>query len=293
MEEFELLRHVTIGQYLPTGSVLHRLDPRTKIVGLGLTMLVLIVHSSAAGLVAGLVLALGLVAMGRVSVSYALSGLRPALPILLFLAALQLFLGWGVVRVDCQPLWSLSILHVTTCSVQIVIMTWARLSALILLTSLLTLTSTTNELARGAEALMRPLQRLGLPADELAMVFTLALRFVPTLAQELERLLKAQAARGADPARGSNPVQRTRQLLPVLVPLFITTLRRGEELAAAMEARGYTGGAGRTHYVRLHFHSVDVMAWFILFLLWIGLLAAPFSAVDLYGLTWLARIAMH
>ena len=293
MEEFELLRHVTIGQYLPTGSVLHHLDPRTKIVGLGLTMLVLIVHSSAAGLVAGLVLALGLVAMGRVSVSYALSGLRPALPILLFLAALQLFLGWGVVRVDCQPLWSLSILHVTTCSVQIVIMTWARLSALILLTSLLTLTSTTNELARGAEALMRPLQRLGLPADELAMVFTLALRFVPTLAQELERLLKAQAARGADPARGSNPVQRTRQLLPVLVPLFITTLRRGEELAAAMEARGYTGGAGRTHYVRLHFHSVDVMAWFILFLLWIGLLAAPFSAVDLYGLTWLARIAMH
>jgi energy-coupling factor transport system permease protein len=293
MEEFELLRHVTIGQYLPTGSVLHRLDPRTKIVGLGLTMLVLIVHSSAAGLVAGLVLALGLVAMGRVSVSYALSGLRPALPILLFLAALQLFLGWGVVRVDCQPLWSLSILHVTTCSVQIVIMTLARLSALILLTSLLTLTSTTNELARGAEALMRPLQRLGLPADELAMVFTLALRFVPTLAQELERLLKAQAARGADPGRGSNAVQRTRQLLPVLVPLFITTLRRGEELAAAMEARGYTGGAGRTHYVRLHFHSVDVVAWVIIFLLWIGLLAAPFSAVDLYGLTWLARMAMH
>ena len=293
MEEFELLRHVTIGQYLPTGSVLHRLDPRTKIVGLGLMMLVLILHSSAAGLVAGLIMAVGLVAVGRVSVTYALSGLRPALPILIFLAALQLFLGWGVVRLDCQPLWSFSALHVTTCSVQIVIMTWARLSALILLTSLLTLTSTTNELTRGAETLMRPLQRLGLPADELAMVFTLALRFVPTLAQELERLLKAQAARGADPGRGSNPVQRTRQLLPVLVPLFITTLRRGEELAAAMEARGYTGGPGRTHYVSLQFHSADVIAWVIIVLLWLGLLAAPFSAVDLYGLTWLARIARH
>lgn len=293
MENFELLRNVTIGQYLPTGSMLHRLDPRVKIVGVGLLMLALIVQRSAMGLVVGLVVAIGLVALGRIRISYALSGLRPALPILLFLAALQLFFGWGVIRPDCQTLWSLWMARITTCSVQAVVVLLARLSALILLTSLLTLTSTTNELARGAEALLRPFQRLGLPADELAMVFTLALRFVPTLAQELEKLLKAQAARGADLGRGSNPVQRTRQLLPVLVPLFITTLRRGEELVAAMEARGYVGGSERTHYARLHFRSADAVALTITCLLLAGLLAAPFGAVDQYGLMLLARIASH
>jgi energy-coupling factor transport system permease protein len=138
---------------------------------------------------------------------------------------------------------------------------------------------------------MRPLQRLGLPADELAMVFTIALRFVPTLAQQLEKLLKAQAARGADIHGGANPVQRTRQLLPVLVPLFLTTLRRGEELTLAMEARGYTGGPGRTHYFRLRFGTKDVIALAIIGVLVVGLFAAPFGAADQHWLALLARIA--
>jgi energy-coupling factor transport system permease protein len=293
MEEFELLRHVTIGQYLPTGSILHRLDPRAKIIGLGLLILALVTYGSTSGLVAGLVIVLGIVALARVPMSFALGGLRPALPILLFLAALQLFFGWGVTARNCSTLWSFWIVHITTCSVQAVVALLVRLTMLVLLTSLLTLTSTTTELARGAESLMRPLQRLGIPADELAMVFTLALRFVPTLAEELEKLLKAQAARGADLGRGSNPVQRTRQLLPVLVPLFITTLRRGEELTAAMEARGYTGGEGRTHYMRLHFRTVDVIALVVTLGLLTGLLAAPFGAVDRYWISLLAGIASH
>jgi energy-coupling factor transport system permease protein len=291
MEDFELLRNVTIGQYLPTGSVLHRLDPRVKIVGLGLLMMVIVAFPTATGTLVGLGVVLGLVALARVRLGFALGGLLPALPILLLLAVLELFFGWGVSTLsDCHSLWSFWLFRITTCSVQLVISLLARLTALILLTSLLTLTSTITELARGAESLMRPLQRLGIPADELAMVFTLALRFVPTLAQELEKLLKAQAARGADIRRGSNPIQRTRQLLPVLVPLFITTLRRGEELALAMEARGYTGGAGRTHYVRLHFRAADVLALLITSALLIGLIAAPFGAVDRYGLSLLARI---
>jgi energy-coupling factor transport system permease protein len=294
MEDFELLRHVTIGQYLPTGSMLHRLDPRTKIVGLGLLMIVIVVSSSASGIVTGLIVVLGLVRLARVSTGFALSGVRPALPILLFLAALELFFGFGVLaHMGCRTLWSWSSLHITTCSVQAVIALLGRFAALILLTSLLTLTSTITELARGAESLLRPLQRLGVPADELATVFTLALRFVPTLALELEKLLKAQAARGADLGRGSNPVQRTRQLLPVLVPLFISTLRRAEELTLAMEARGYTGGQGRTHYVRLRFSRADAIAWVMIVALLIGLLAAPFGAMDQYGLSLLARIASH
>jgi len=292
MEDFDLLRYVTIGQYLPTGSVLHRLDPRVKIVGLGLLMMVILTFNTATGTLVGLGVVLGLVALARVRLSFALGGLRPALPILLFLAALELFFGWGVPAfADCHLLWSWEFIRITTCSVQLVVSLLARLTALFLLTSLLTLTSTTTELARGAESLMRPLQRLGVPADELAMVFTLALRFVPTLAQEMEKLLKAQAARGADLGRGSNPVQRTRQLLPVLVPLFITTLRRGEELTAAMEARGYTGGQGRTHYVRLRFRPADVLALITIFVLLVGLIAAPFGAVDRHWLFWLVRVA--
>jgi len=293
MEDFELLRHITIGQYLPTGSILHRLDPRTKIVGLGVMLVVVAAYRPASGLVAGLIVVLGLVALARVNLGFALGGLRPALPILLLLAALQLFLGWGTATKDCHPLWSFWILRITPCSITVVIALLARLTALILLTSLLTLTSSVTELARGAESLMRPFQRLGVPADELAMVFTLALRFVPTLAQELEKLLKAQAARGADLGGGSNPIQRTRQLLPVLVPLFITTLRRSEELTAAMEARGYTGGQGRTHYVRLHFRPVDTVALVITFVLLAGLLAVPFGVVDRYWLSLLAQVAMR
>jgi len=291
MEDFELLRNVTIGQYLPTGSLLHRLDPRTKIVGLGLLLLAIIAHNAASGLLVGLLIVLGLVVLARVPLGFALGGLKPALPVLVLLAALQLFFGWGAFNASCQPLWSWWVLSITPCSVQAVIVLLGRFTALILLTSLLTLTTNISELAHGAEALLRPLQRLGVPADELAMVFTIALRFVPTLAQQLEKLLKAQAARGADIHGGSNPVQRTRQLLPVLVPLFLTTLRRGEELILAMEARGYTGGAGRTHYFRLRFGKTDVVALAIIGVLLVGLFAAPFGALDQRWLALLASIA--
>jgi len=292
MEEFELLRNVTIGQYLPTNSALHRLDPRTKIVGFGLLMILIIAHPFASCLLVALGSVLGLVVLARVRVSFALGGLRPALPILLLLVVLQLFVGWGMpANADCRLLWNWGLLRMTTCSVQAVILLLARLTALILLTSLLTLTSTITELAHGFESLLRPFQRLGVPADELAMVFTLALRFVPTLALEMEKLLKAQAARGADIRRGSNPIQRTRQLLPVLVPLFITTLRRAEDLTLAMEARGYTGGQGRTHYVRLHFCPADAVALALTVGWLVILLVAPFGAVDQYGMSLLAQIA--
>ncbi len=280
MNDFELLRHVNIGQYFPTNSILHRLDPRVKIVGLVGLVITLVVLQSASGVLTGLLITLALIALAKIDLRFALNGLAPTLPILLFLAALQLFFGWGARAADCQTLWHFEILNVTTCSVQAVIVLLARFVALILLTGLLTFTSTLSELARGIEWLLRPFQRVGVPADELAMVFTIALRFVPTLALEMEKLLKAQAARGANIQSGSNPVARTRQLLPVLVPLFIDTLRRGDDLTAAMEARGYTGGAGRTHYVRLHFRRGDVIALVIVGVLVIGLLIAPFASID-------------
>jgi len=273
MDEFELLRYVTIGQYLPTDSLIHRLDPRVKIVGLGALALAIVAQTSAAGSILGLLSALALVALARVDLRVALRGLAPSAPILALLALLQLGLGWGARSSDCVAWWSWGIFNVTSCSVEAVIALLARLVALVLLTSLLTFTSTLSAIARGIEWLLRPFQRVGVPADELAMVFTIALRFVPTLALETEKLLKAQAARGANIRGGTNPIARTRQLVPVLVPLFINTLRRSEELATAMEARGYVGGANRTHYVRLRSQRADAIA-LIIVMAWVVVLVA-------------------
>lgn len=289
MEDFELLRHVTIGQYFPTGSFVHRLDPRVKIIGFGALAIGMVALQSASGVLIGLLITLALVVLARVDVRFALRGLVPALPLLIFLAALQLVFGWGARSSDCHSLWSFWILNVTTCSAGAVVALLARLVAFVLITGLLTFTSTLSELARGIEWLLRPFQRVGIPADELAMVFTIALRFVPTLALEMEKLLKAQAARGANLQSGSNPIARTRQLLPVLVPLFVNTLRRSEDLTAAMEARGYAGGAGRTYYVRLHFQRADGIALMIVAVLVLGLLGAPFALFDQSVSNWLAH----
>jgi energy-coupling factor transport system permease protein len=291
MVDFELMRNVTIGQYLPTGSLLHRLDPRTKIVGFGVLLLLAALLRPAATVVAGLVVTLALLALARIRMGYALSGLRPALPILLILAGLQLAFGWGAVEGSaCVTLLEWWIVHVTNCSMLSVIAMLARLVALLLLTSLLTLTTSVSELTHGVEALLRPFQRIGLPAHELAMVFTLALRFVPTLAEELEKMLKAQAARGADIRMGNNIISRTRQLVPVMVPLFLSTLRRSEELIEAMIARGYSGGVGRSHFIRLRPTVADLLALVVVVALAAGLLFAPFGRIDAIILLWLGGI---
>jgi energy-coupling factor transport system permease protein len=280
-DDFELQRYITIGQYLPTGSVLHRLDPRTKVVGFGLLILAVAVSPSFLGLLVSLVAAAVLIQTARIRTGFALGGLRPALPVLLLLAVLQLVFGWTAqMSSSCQTLWSWWILHITDCSLIGVVNMLVRLTAIILFTSLLTLTTTISELTHGTENLLRPFQRIGLPAHELAMVFTLALRFVPTLAEELEKLLKAQAARGADIRLGSNPVTRTRHLLPVMVPLFITTLRRVEELTEAMLARGYMGGQGRTHYVNLKMTAKDWLALVCILAFSLVLFINPFRPLD-------------
>ena len=290
MEDFELLKRVTIGQYLPTGSIIHRLDPRVKILGVGALAITLIAIQSASGVVVALLIVLGLIARARIDLRFALRGLEPALPLLTLLAILQLGFSWNARASNCYTLTSFWIVNVTTCSAQAVIIMLARIVAMVLLTGLLTFTSTLTELTRGIEWLLRPLTRIGVPADEIAMMFTIALRFVPTLALEMEKILKAQAARGAILASGSNPIARTRQMFPILIPLFINTLRRGDDLTIALEARGYRGGGGRTHYVRLHWQRVDALALGALALLILGLLALPFGWFDQTFADWFLQI---
>jgi energy-coupling factor transport system permease protein len=261
VSEFELLRNITLGQYLPTGSYLHRMDPRAKIVATLLLVAALSFTPTLAGNAVLLAVCLGIVALGRIPVRYALRGLLPAVPLLILLAVMQL-LFFGRAYDPASPVvfrWGWIV--VTAAVVRLVLVSAARFVELLLVTSVFTLTTTTTELTHGIESVLRPLRPLRVPAHELALVVTIAIRFVPTLALEAERLMKAQASRGG--RIGGNRwqfIERTRQMLPILVPLFTFALRRGEELIVAMEARAYTGGAGRTTYTVLQGKPVD---WFV------------------------------
>ncbi len=274
MEEFELLRYITIGQYLPLNSPIHRMDPRFKLVAFTVLVAAVTFTATYAGNAVLLLVMLGLLFIARVPVGYALSGLRPALPFLLFLMAMQIafytegFAGSAVG--SCRALFDWWFIHASTCSIKLALVSAARFIELLMLTSLLTLTTTTTELTHGIERLFSPFQKwFNFPAHELALIITIALRFVPTFAEELERIMKAQVSRGADLGqRGRFKfIEQTKAILPVLVPLFMNAFRRAEDLILAMEARCYVGGRGRTHYTELHSSRGDYLALIAAFLL--------------------------
>jgi energy-coupling factor transport system permease protein len=279
VNEFELLRNITIGQYLPADSYLHRLDPRAKILAAILVIAAVTFTPSLAGNACLLAAGLVLVWLGRIPLAYALRGLLPAVPILVFLAVMQL-LFFGRNYDPASPVvfqWRWII--VTAAVLKLVVVSAARFLELLLVTSVFTLSTKTTELTLGIESLLRPFQRLRVPAHELALVVTIAVRFVPTLALEAERLMKAQASRGGR-LGGSRwrLVTRVRQSLPILVPLVTYALRRGEELIVAMEARAYTGGAGRTAYTVLASKPGDWLAVGAAAAFLASMLLAPFPA---------------
>jgi len=279
VNEFELLRNITIGQYLPVDSYLHRLDPRAKILAAILVIAAVTFTPSLAGNACLLAGGLALVWLGRIPLAYALRGLLPAVPILVFLAVMQLvFFGRNydpTSPVVFQWRW----IVVTGAVLKLVVVSAARFLELLLVTSVFTLSTKTTDLTLGIESLLRPFQRLRVPAHELALVVTIAVRFVPTLALEAERLMKAQASRGAR-LGGSRWrfISRVRRSLPILVPLVTYALRRGEELIVAMEARAYTGGAGRTAYTVLASRPGDWLAVGAAAVFLAAMLLAPFPA---------------
>lgn len=277
MSEFELLRNITLGQYLPTGSYLHRMDPRAKIVATFFLVGAVSFTPTLTGNAILLAVCLAIVALGRIPLSYALRGLLPALPLLVILAVMQLLFFGRSYDPSSPVVFQWGWIVVSAAVVRLVLVSAARFVELLFVTTVFTLTTTTTEMTHGIESLLRPLRRFGVPGHELALVVTIAIRFVPTLALEAERLMKAQASRGG--RIGGNRwqfVERTRQMLPILVPLFTFALRRGEELIVAMEARAYTGGAGRTSYTTLRGTAGDwlVPAAALLFL--VVMLRAPF-----------------
>ncbi len=265
MEDFEFLRNITIGQYLPGDSVIHRLDPRAKITALVLFIAAVTVSTSYTANILLLALTFGIVLLARIPVGYILSGLKPALPFILLLALLQLmFYGNQYVVPNMAPvtIFRWGPVHVTNGSIQLTIVAIMRLMQLMFLTSLLTNTTTTTELTHGIEDMLRPLSWVGLPGHELSLVATIALRFVPILAEQLEVIAKAQASRGADFGSKSKLqfVRTTRMVAVMVVPLFIDAFRRAEDLILAMEARCYVGGRHRSHYVELKLERRDWLA---------------------------------
>lgn len=246
---------IALGQYLPRDSVLHRLDPRTKIVAaLGVAMVLFFVPAFAGlGLAAAGVAAL--LVIGRIPLGYALRGLRP----LVILIALTAFLNAFFAPDGGPEVLRLGPLIATEGGLRNAAFVGLRLVVLVALASLVTFTTSPVELTDGLERLLRPLRRVGVPAHELAMMMTIALRFIPTLLEETDRIVKAQTARGADFESGG-VVRRLRALVPLLVPLLVSAFRRSEELALAMEARCYRGGAGRTRMHELRWRPADVVA---------------------------------
>jgi energy-coupling factor transport system permease protein len=264
MAGYESLRHVSIGRYVPTDSPIHRLDPRAKLVAAACLVVASVVANRYVTAVLLLTLAFLLVKLARLSLRYMLGSLLPILPVLLIMALLQLVLYGGAstaggsshLLVDWGPL------HISATSVRIIAITWARFATLFLLVSLLTSTTTVSALARGVEGLLRPLNAMGVPGHEVAMVGNIGLRFLPILGEQLEAILQAQASRGVDRnARGRwRLAQNARQMANTVVPLFVDAYRRSEEMILAMQARCYRGGKNRTYLVTFAPKATDYIA---------------------------------
>ncbi len=248
-----MLRDITVGQYYPTTSFVHKLDPRFKILCAFayITSLFMVDALTSYLIVLGF---LGVaVHFSKVPVRYMLRGLKPIMFIIIFAFTINIFLTPGEVLVK------FGFIKITLQGVIQALFMALRLIFLILGTSLLTLTTSPIELTDGLERLLGPLKKIGVPAHELAMMMTIALRFIPTLLEETDKIMKAQMARGADFESG-NIVARAKSLIPLLVPLFISAFRRADELAMAMEARCYRGGENRTRLKVLKYTHRDVVA---------------------------------
>jgi len=248
-----MLKGVPIGQFVPGRSVVHRLDPRTKIVLTALFITVLFVARGAGGYLAVAAFTAVAVLLSGIRFSLVLRSMRPLLFIIGLTVLLHAFMTAG------EPVFSLGPLTATRQGLTSGGLMAVRLALLIITTSLLTFTTSPIDLTDGLERLMAPFARIGVPAHELAMMMTIALRFIPTLMEEADKIMKAQMARGADFESG-NIVQRARSLVPLLVPLFVSAFRRADELALAMEARCYRGGKDRTRMRTLTLTSADVYA---------------------------------
>ena len=248
------MNNITLGQYFPGNSPLHRMDPRAKI---SLVVALIAAIFVAQGFVAyALYLAFILlcVKVSQVDLKMVLRGLKPIYFIVVFTFVLNLFF-----QREGTPIVEVGVLRITLEGLRRAVLMAFRLMLLVMGSQLLTLTTSPIALTDGLERLMKPLEKFRFPAHELAMIMSIALRFIPTLMEETDKIMKAQKARGADFESG-NVLQRAKAMIPLLVPLFVSAFRRADELAMAMEARCYRGGSGRTRMHMLRYTRLDLYA---------------------------------
>lgn len=256
-----MIRDITLGQYFPGDSWVHKLDPRIKIIATLLFLIELFIVDNFIGFaIAAVVLGI-VISVSKVPVSYIMRGLKPIIIILLFTFALNIFM------VDGRVLWQWKFLKITEEGLELAIFMAIRLVLLLMGSSMLTLCTRPLALTDGIERLLSPFKKIGLPAHDIAMMMTIALRFIPTLLEEADKIMKAQQARGADFESG-NIIRRAKSLIPILVPLFVSAFRIAQDLALAMEARCYRGGENRTRMnamkmVRRDYLAMALMAAFL------------------------------
>lgn len=249
-----MLKDITLGQYFPGKSVIHRLDARFKIILTTLFIVMLFVTQKALGLAVGGVFCLFAIVLSRIPAKMFVKSIKPIVPILIFTSLLNLlFIDKGTV------LFAWKFIHITQGGIQTSVFMVIRIIFLIAGTSLLTYTTSPIQLTDAIERLLSPLKKLHVPVHELAMMMTIALRFIPTLIEETDKIMAAQKARGADLESGSL-MQRAKALIPILIPLFVSAFRRAEELATAMECRCYRGGEGRTRLRQMQSGARDYIA---------------------------------
>lgn len=247
--------NLTIGQYYPTDSLIHRLDARTKILATFIYIVAIFLAKGVVGYVLSAAFLIFMISLSKVPFKLMLGGLKSIIAIIIFTVVLNmLFIRTG------RELVGFGIIHITTDGVKMAVKLCIRLILLILGSSLLTLVTSPISLTEGIEALLKPFKKVGVPAHEIAMMMSIALRFIPTLVDELDKIKKAQMARGADFDTGGL-VAKAKSMIPLLVPLFVSAFRRADELAMAMEARCYRGDVNRTKMKKLEYGKNDYIAY--------------------------------
>ena len=269
-----MLTDITLGQYIPTASPVHRLDPRVKIIAVFVYIITVFLTK---GLISYLFLAVCtmlVIKLSKIRLITVLKGIKPIIFIIAFTALINIFMSG-----TDDVLWEWKFLRITYTGLKSAAVMALRLVFLVVGTSMLTYTTSPIMLTDGIERLLRPFARIGVPAHELAMMMTIALRFIPTLLEETDKIIKAQKARGADFESG-NIIKRAKALIPILVPLFISSFRRADELAVAMECRCYRGGEGRTRLRELKIQSRDYISVFVLALFCAAVLLLRHTGVE-------------
>ena len=252
-----MIRDITIGQYYPADSPLHKLDPRTKLMGTLVFIISVFLFNTIPGYAVATVFLAAVIKISKVPVKFIFKGLKAIFIILIITMVFNVFLTPG------EVLWSFGFLKATREGISLAGKMAIRLIYLVIGSSLMTLTTSPNQLTDGLERGLRPLNKIHVPVHEIAMMMSIALRFIPILLEETDKIMKAQIARGADFENG-NLIQKVKNMVPLLVPLFISAFRRANDLAMAMEARCYHGGDQRTQMKPLHYEKRDHVTYMIL-----------------------------